>query len=156
MYIHPPEPRCPQDTSPAPNTRAPVAPEKPLTPAAFSSGPIQPQSLHLPSLSTNIKNCRCVVCPCSYCEDHVPSEHHSGRVDLPDGCEELEELGYRQPASAYYIVCSYSCYKYYTAFKNNFEGYKEENRPDGKEHVLIDGEMKLVDKHQCACVKGTE
>mmetsp|Transcript_30111 Transcript_30111/g.48254 ORF Transcript_30111/g.48254 Transcript_30111/m.48254 type:complete len:235 (-) Transcript_30111:1412-2116(-) len=32
------EPRCPQDTSPAPNTRAPVAPEKPLTPAAFSSG----------------------------------------------------------------------------------------------------------------------
>jgi len=99
---------------------------------------------------------RCVVCPCSYCEDHVPSEHHSGRKDLPNGCEELEQVGYVQPTSAYYIVCSYSCTKYYDAFKRDFEGYKEENRPDGKEHVMIDGEEKLVDKHHCACVAGYE
>mmetsp|Transcript_6234 Transcript_6234/g.11764 ORF Transcript_6234/g.11764 Transcript_6234/m.11764 type:complete len:696 (+) Transcript_6234:1-2088(+) len=97
---------------------------------------------------------RCVVCPCAYCEDHVPSEHNSGRKDLADGCEELEDCGYKQPSSAYYIVCSHSCNKYYDAFKNDFKGYREENRLDGKEHVIIDGVETLVDKHQCACTGG--
>ena len=94
---------------------------------------------------------RCAVCPCSYCEDHVPSEHNAGRKDLPFGCPELEEIGYRQPQSAYYITCSYSCSKYYAAFKNDFEGYVEENRPDGKETVTVKGESKLVPKHVCNC-----
>jgi len=97
---------------------------------------------------------RCVVCPCAYCEDHVPSEHNSGRTDLPNGCPELEEVGYVQPASAYYVCCSYSCDKYYKAFKNGFVDYKEENRPDGKEHVMVKGVETLIDKHRCACTSG--
>lgn len=99
---------------------------------------------------------RCVVCPCAYCEDHVPSEHNSGRKDLAMGCPELEEIGYVQPASAYYVTCSHSCSKYYAAFKNDFKDYKEESRPDGKEHVMIKGVRTLVDKHKCACTEQYE
>jgi hypothetical protein len=54
---------------------------------------------------------RCVVCPCAYCEDDVPTEYE-GRKDL-DRCFELEQTGYSQPSSAFFITCSQSCTQYY-------------------------------------------
>eukprot|EP00808_Paulinella_micropora_P028997 g15116.t1 len=57
---------------------------------------------------------RCTVCPCAYCEDHVPPE----RIELAE-CEELEQLGYTAPDKAFFICCSEDCIKYYQ--ENDYE-----------------------------------
>ena len=65
---------------------------------------------------------RCVVCPCAYCEDDVPTEYE-GRTDL-DRCFELEQTGYAQPSSAFFITCSKACTDYYRQYQEGkFEGW---------------------------------
>jgi hypothetical protein len=58
---------------------------------------------------------RCAVCPCAYCEDHVPPEI-DGRVDL-DSYVEMEKQNFAQPSSAFYITCSAACTDYYEKYK---------------------------------------
>ena len=65
---------------------------------------------------------RCAVCPCAYCEDHLPTAEHDGREDL-DACEEMEAQNYPQPASAFYITCSHSCTGYYREFRAGIFSY---------------------------------
>lgn len=64
---------------------------------------------------------RCVVCPCAYCEDDVPTEYE-GRQDQ-DRCFELEQTGYAQPSSAFFITCSKACTDYYQQYsEGKFDG----------------------------------
>ncbi|KAH9255375.1 hypothetical protein BASA81_006494 [Batrachochytrium salamandrivorans] len=54
---------------------------------------------------------RCTECPNSYCEDHLPLEglrlHEGGR------CLRMEELGFRKPSQAYFILCSPKCIQFF-------------------------------------------
>lgn len=89
---------------------------------------------------------RCLVCPCSYCEDHVPDEFH-GRVDMARS-RDLERLHYAQPASASYILCSHACVRYHKKV--------EENRNKGRLDVDDDDEgddEKDVEEHTCLCLQ---
>lgn len=47
---------------------------------------------------------RCIVCPHSYCEDHLPA--HSRVIGH---CERFQALGQRHPSQACFILCSQSC-----------------------------------------------
>lgn len=78
---------------------------------------------------------RCSVCPCAFCEDHVPAERFE-----QDTSADLLELGFNCPAKAFFIICSLTCATYY---KENVSHYKEpfpEKNVQGKKLEELTGE----------------
>ena len=79
----------------------------------------------------------CQVCPCAYCEDDVPTEYE-GRMDL-DRSFELEQTGYSQPSSAFFITCSQSCTQYY-------KDYQDGKFDDSSETVTMPIPVDLIEE----------
>lgn len=95
---------------------------------------------------------RCMVCPCAYCEDHVPAQRSEMVID-----EELEALGYKDRFKAFFILCSLSCFDYY---RSNQEQYRAKCAPYIEYAAEKETEINVtanllanVPEHVCHCTE---
>jgi hypothetical protein len=80
---------------------------------------------------------RCAVCPCAYCEEHVPSSI----VEL-DRNPALEARGLTVSNSAFFILCSQTCFDFYNLLP------EQKEQESLKITQLVEGSM-LQHGHEC-------